>query len=155
MSRSFMILFMLSADTKLNENSLLILNFFLCCFYTWVKCKFLIMELIVSFPENIEVSLSQLKRFNGSLIDLKGLLKVEVTYFCFDNNLSFSSNILFSCILLFLFENYGLHAFQNGLELQSTLSFSRCWNLACLFTFATRFRCHLNLTTFCQDFLTY
>ena len=146
---------MLSADTRLNENSLLILNFFLCCFYTWVKCKFLIMELIVSFPENIEVPLSQLKRFNGSLIDLKGLLKVEVTSFCFDNNLSFSSNILFFCILLFLFENYGLHAFQDGLELQSTLSFSRCWNLACLFTFATRFRCHLNLTTFCQDFLTY
>ena len=72
-----MILFVLSADTRLNENSLLILNFFLCCFYTWVKCKFLIMELIVSFPENIEVSLSQLKRFNGSVIDLKGLLKVE------------------------------------------------------------------------------
>ena len=39
----------------------------------------------------------------------------------FDNILSFSSNIIFLCILQFLFENYGLNAFQNGLELQSTL----------------------------------
>ena len=40
----------------------------------------------------------------------------------FDNVLSFSSNIIFLCILQFLFENYGLNAFQNGLELQSTLT---------------------------------
>ena len=64
----------------------------------------------------------------------------------FDNILSFSSNIIFSCILLFLFEKYGLHAFPNGLELQSTLSFSKCGNLAYLFRFVNRFRCHLNLT---------
>ena len=64
----------------------------------------------------------------------------------FDNILSFSSNIIFSCILLFLFEKYGLHAFQNGLELQSTLSFSKYYNFAYLFRFANRFRCHLNLT---------
>ena len=64
----------------------------------------------------------------------------------FDNILSFSSNIIFSCILLFLFEKYGLHAFQNSLELQSKLSFSKYCNLAYLFRFANRFCCHLNLT---------
>ena len=85
------------------------------------------------------------KIFNKSVIDPKCLLKVEATYFCFDNNLSFSSNIIFSCILLFLFEKYGLHAFQNGLELQSTLSFSKYCNLACLFRFVTSFLCRLNL----------
>ena len=64
------------------------------------------MELI----NDVEVSSGPLKRFYKSLIDPKFLLKVEATSFCFDNNLSFSSNII-SCILLFLFEKYGLHAF--------------------------------------------
>ena len=64
----------------------------------------------------------------------------------FNNILSFSSNIIFSCTLLFLFEKYSLHAFQNGLELQSTLSFSKHCKLVYLFRFANRFRCHLNLT---------
>ena len=59
----------------------------------------------------------------------------------FDNILSFWSNIIFSCILLFLFEKYDLHAFRNGLESQSILSFSNYCNLAYLFRF-----CHLNLT---------
>ena len=66
--------------------------------------------------------------------------------FLFDNILPFSSNIIFSCILLFFFEKYGLHAFQNGLELQSTLSFSKYCNLAYLFRFANSFCCDLNLT---------
>ena len=83
------------------------------------------MELLVSFPDDIEVSSGQRKKFNESVVDPKCLLKVEATSFCFDNNLSFSSNIIFSCILLFLFEKYGLHASQHGLELQSTLSFSK------------------------------
>ena len=64
----------------------------------------------------------------------------------FDNILSFSSNIIFSCILLFLFEKYGLHAFQKGLELQSIISFSNYCNLAYLFRFPNRFCCYLNLT---------
>ena len=94
-----------------------VFNFdFFVCFYFWRKTKFLIMKLLVSFPDDSEVSLGQLKRFNKSVIDAKCLLKVEATSFCFNKNLSFSSNI-FSCILLFLFEKYGLHAFQNGLEL--------------------------------------
>ena len=63
-----------------------------------------------------------------------------------DNTLSFSSNIIFSCILLFVFEKYGSHAFQNGLELKSTLSFSNYCNSAYLVRFANRFCCHLNLT---------
>ena len=104
-----------------------------------------ILELIVSFPDDIEVSSGQLKRFNKSVIDPKCLLKVDATSFCFDDNLSFSSNI-FSCILLFLFEKFGLHAFQNGFELQSTLSFSKYWNLTYLFRYATKFHGLLNMT---------
>ena len=75
------------------------------------------MELIVSFPDDIEVSLDQLKRFKESVIDPKCLLKIAATSFCFDNNLSFSSNVIFSGIRLFLLEKYDLHAFQNCLKL--------------------------------------
>ena len=100
----------------------------------------------MSFLDDTEVCPGQLKRFNKSVIDSKCLLTVEATSFCFDNNLSFSSSITFFCILLFLFDKYGLHAFQNGLELQSTLSLSKYCNLTYLFRFVTRFRCRLNLT---------
>ena len=99
----------------------------------------------MSFSDYIEISSGQLTRFNESVTDPKRLLKVEVISFCFDCGLSFSSNIMFSCILLFLFEKYGSHAFQNGLELPPTLSFSKYCNLAYLFRFATSFRCDLNL----------
>ena len=137
---------MVSVDIWLNENSLLILNFFFIAFILRRKANFLIMELIVSFPDDIEVSSGQLKKFNESVIDSKYLLKVEATFFCFDNYLFFSSNIIFPSILLFLFEKYDLRASQNPLELQSTLSFSKYCNLPHLFRFPTRFRCHLNLT---------
>ena len=120
-------------------------DFFLHCFYTSVKGK-LIIELIVSLPMTLEVSSRQLKKRNESVIDPKCSMRVEVTSFCFDNNLLFSSSIIFSCILLFLFEQYSLHAFQNGLELQSTLSFPKYCNLAYSFRFATKFCCRLNLT---------
>ena len=90
-------------------------DFFFIFIFRW-KASFLIMELIVSFPYDTKVSSSQLKRFSESVIDPKCLQKVEVTSFSFDNNLSFWRNI-FSCTLLFLLEKYGLHAFQNGLEL--------------------------------------
>ena len=100
----------------------------------------------MSFADDIKVSLGQLKRFNKSVIDPKCLLKVEVTSFCFDNNLSFSSDMMLSCILLFLFEKYDLHAFQDDLELQWTWSFSKYCNLVYLFRFATKFHCRLNLT---------
>ena len=52
-------------------------------------------ELIVSFPDETEVSSGHLKGFNESLIDRKCLLKTGATSYCFDNNLSFSSNIIF------------------------------------------------------------
>ena len=146
MSRSFMTLFMVFSSTWLNENLLLIFNFFFIAFILWLMPSFLILELIVLFPDNILVPLDQLKRLDKSAVDPKRLLKFSVTSFCFGKNLSFSSSIRFSCILLFLFEKYGLHAFQIDLELPSTLSFSKYCNLACLFRFATRFRCHLNLT---------
>ena len=133
---------------------LLILIFLFIVSKLWWKASFLTMELIVSFPDHIEVFSGQVKRFNASVTGTKCLLKGEATSFCFDNNLSFSSNI-FSCILLFLFENHGLNAFQNGFELQSTLSFSKYCNLAYLFRFVTKFRCRLNLTMllgFCHLF---
>ena len=107
----------------------------------------------MSYPDDIEVFLGQLKRSKKLAIDPKCLLKGEATSFYFDNNLSFSSNIIFSCILLFLFENHSLHAFQNGLELQSTLSFSENCNLAYLFRFFTKYCCHLNLTMLLAFFL--
>ena len=75
------------------------------------------MELILSFPDDTEVFSGQLKRFKESVIDPKCLLKIAATSICFDDNLSFSSNIVFSCIYFFLFKKYGLHAFQNCLEL--------------------------------------
>ena len=76
MPRSFMILFMVSVDTWLNENSLLILNFFFIAFILWRKANFLIMELIVSFPHDILVSSGQLKRFEESVVEQKCLLKI-------------------------------------------------------------------------------
>ena len=97
--KGFMMFLWSLQDTWLNENSLLILIFFsLLLLYFWRKANFLIMELIVSFPDDIEVSSGQLKRFNKSVIDQKCLLKVEATSSCFDDNLSFSSNVIFSCV---------------------------------------------------------
>ena len=139
MSRSFMILFMVSVYTWLNKNSPLILNFIFIGFILWWKATFLTMELIVPFPDDILVSSDQLKRFDESVVDPKCLLRIYATSFCFGKNLSYSSNIIFSCILLFLFKKYGLHALQNGLELPSTWRFSMYCNLACLFRFATRY----------------
>ena len=78
------------------------------------------MVLILPFSDDIEVSLCQLKRFDECVVDTKCLLKIETTYICFGKNLSISSNIIFSCILLFLFKKSGLHVFQNGLELPSS-----------------------------------
>ena len=53
------------------------------------------MELILSFPDDIEVFSGQLKRFKESVIDPKCLLKIAATSFCFDNNLSFQATLYF------------------------------------------------------------
>ena len=66
--------------------------------------------------------------------------------------MSFSSNILFSCILLFSFEKYGLYAFQNGFELQSALSFSKYHNLAYLFRFEQQVLLSLKLDNVTRTF---
>ena len=97
-----MILFVVSVDTWLNENSFLILNFFYIAFILRWKAIFLIVELIISFSDDIEVSSGHLKRFSEPVIDPKCLSKVEVTSICFDNYLSFPSNIIYFCILYFL-----------------------------------------------------
>ena len=73
---------MVSVDTWLNKNSLLTLNFFLIAFILQLKTNFLRMELIVSFPDAIEVSSSQLKKFNDSVIDSECLLKTAAASFC-------------------------------------------------------------------------
>ena len=73
---SFMTLFMVSVVTWLNGNSLFILNFFFITFILWWKTNFLIMELIVWFPDDILVSSGQLKRFEESRVDPKCLLKI-------------------------------------------------------------------------------
>ena len=77
MSRSFMILFMVSLDTVLNENFLLILNsLFISAFILWRKANSLIMELIVSFPDDIEVYSGQIKKSDEPVDDPKCLLKI-------------------------------------------------------------------------------
>ena len=82
----------------------------------------------MSFPDDIEVSSGQRKKFNEFVVDPKCLLKVEAISVCFDNNLSFSSNIIFFVFhyilyfFLFLYEKYSLQAFQNGFGVQPTLS---------------------------------
>ena len=110
------------------------MNFFFIAVLLRRKVDFWIMELIVSFPNDIEVSL-----IRNVFWKLKGHPFVLIT------NSSFSSNTIFSSILLFLFERCGLHAFQNGLELQPTLSLLKHCNLSRFFRFATRFCCRLNL----------
>ena len=114
-------------------------------FILWSKGSFLIMELIASLPNDTEVSSGQLKRLSESVIDPTCSMKVEATSFCFNNNIFFSSNISFSFLLLFLFEKYGLHVFQNGLKLQSALSDSKYCNLVYSFRFTTKFHYRLNL----------
>ena len=52
-------------------------------------------------------------------------VKVETTSSCFDNNLSFFMQHNIFLYITILFEKYGLHFFQNDLELQPTLSFSK------------------------------
>ena len=157
MSRLFMILFMVSVDICLKENLLLILNYYYC-FYTLVKEK--------RFNNGVnsaiqwwlsKSSLCQLKRFDECVVDAKCLLKIETTYICFGKNLSISSNIIFSCISLFKNKYYSTIFIQEvwftcfpkwfGITIKQ-------YNLAYLFRFAIRLRCHLNLIM-SLDFLTY
>ena len=86
---------MVSVDTWLHENLLLILNFFFIAFMLPWKATFLIMELIAWFPDDIEVSSHQLKRFNESLIDPKYLLKVEATSFVLITIFPFQATLYF------------------------------------------------------------
>ena len=80
---------------KAKRKSAFDIEFFLYCFYTLVKGNFLIMELIVSFPDDIEVSSSQLKRFNESVIDPECLLKIAATSFCLITFYPFQATLYF------------------------------------------------------------
>ena len=53
------------------------------------------MKLILSFPVDIEACSGQLKGYDESVVDRICLRKIKPTSFCFDDNLSFSSNILY------------------------------------------------------------
>ena len=87
--------FYVSEITWLNEDSFLISNFFFITFIPWWKAYFLIMELIVSFPDDIEVSSSQLKRFNESVIDPECLLEIAATSFCLITFYPFQATLYF------------------------------------------------------------
>ena len=145
MSKSFMILFMVSLDTGLIENSLLTLNFYYC-FFILLKSKFFDNGVNCVIPWwywSIFGPAKEIWRVcSWSEMFIENLSNILL----FDKNLSVSGNIIFSSILLFLSGKYDFHDFQTGLELLSTLGFSKYCNLAYLFRFATRFRCHLNFT---------
>ena len=88
-------------------------EFSLHCPYTSVKGKL--------FNNDIEVSSRQLKRFNQSVIDPNVYWKLQRGPFVLIATYPFQATLYFHFIssnsmLLFLFEKYGLHAFQNGLE---------------------------------------
>ena len=100
----------------------------------------------VPFHYDIEASSSQLKRFNDSVIDPESLLKIEAT-FCLITFYPFQTTLNFLVYYYFYLRSIsGSNAFQNGLELQSTLSFSKCCHSDYIFRFSNRFCCHLNLT---------
>ena len=73
----------------------LILCFFFIAFILWRKANFLIVELIVSFSDDIEVSSSQLKRFNESVIDPECLLEIAATSFCLITFYPFQATLYF------------------------------------------------------------
>ena len=83
--------------------------------------NFLIMKSIVSFLDDFGVSLSQLKRFNGPVIDPECLLKIAVALKIILLFYPFQATLY--VFVYYYFHLYGLHAFQDNLELQSTLSF--------------------------------
>ena len=74
---------MVSVDTWLKENPLLLLNFFFIAFIPWWKANFLIMKLIVTFFDNLGVSSSQLNRFKGPVFDQECFMKFAVISFYF------------------------------------------------------------------------
>ena len=153
MSRSFIILFIVSL-----ENPLLILNFFFNAFILWQKANFLIMRFITPWwhwsifgpTKHIWRSCIWSKMFIENWGD---------TYLFWLKFILFESKIIFSCISLFFFLEVPFTCLAKwfGIKLQYfeklsvdgntlTLSFSKYFHLAYLFRFATRFRCHLNLT---------
>ena len=80
-------------------------EFFLIDFILRWKANFLIIVLIVSFPDDIEVSSGQLKRFNKSVIDPECLLKIAVTYFCLITFYPFQGTLYFLVYYYFYFRS--------------------------------------------------
>ena len=104
MFRSFVILFIVSVDTWLSKNLHLILNFFFIAFTLWSKANFLIVKLIVSFPDHIEVSSGQLKTFNESVIDPKCYWKLELHLLFWWQFILFKQHYIFLYITIFIWE---------------------------------------------------
>ena len=138
-----LILFMVSVDTWFNENLLLILNFYYC-FYTLVT-NYLIMKLIASFPNDIEVSSAQLKRLDESVVDPKCLLKVSVTSFCFLIKIHHFQATYFLVYYYFYLRDTVYMLSKMDWNYHQHYFFSKYNNLAYLFRFATGFCCDLNL----------
>ena len=136
---------MVSEDTWLNKNSLLILNFFFIAFILWWKANFLIMELIVSFPDDIEVSSSQLKRFNESVIDPECLLKIAATSFCLITFYPFQATLYVLVYYYFIWE-LRFTCFPKWFRITINTKFLKLLQFGYLFRFCNRFFCHLNLT---------
>ena len=63
------------------------------------------MALIVPFPDDIEVSSGQLKRFNESVIDLECLLKIAATSFCLIKFYPFQATLYFLVYYYFYFRS--------------------------------------------------
>ena len=76
-------------------------DFFFIAFILRWEAHVLIMKLIIWFPDDIGVSSSQLKRFNGSVIDPECLLKTAVTSFYF---ILFKQYYMFLYITTFIWE---------------------------------------------------
>ena len=124
MSRPLMIVFMVSVDRCLNKNSLLILNFFFIAFILWWKTHFLIMVLFLSFPDDIEVSSDQLKRFDESVVDPKCLLKIEVIFFVLIKIYPFQAILPFLVYYYFYFRSMFYMLSEMFWNIPSTLSSS-------------------------------
>ena len=84
-------------------------EFFLYCFYTWVKGKFLnngVNCVIPWWHWSILEPTKEIRRVcNWSAM----LIENRSDILLFDNILCFWSNIIFSCTLLFLFQKYDIY----------------------------------------------
>ena len=100
----------------------------------------------MSFPDDIEVSSSQLKRFNESVIDPECLLKIAATSFCLITFYPFQATLYFLVYYYFYLRSTVYMLSKMVWNYTQHYVLSNYCNLPCLFRFAIKFRCHLNTT---------